>query len=55
MLIVKPILVVDTEKTNHSRGISFLHSMRYRRLILLTNSGRSRASLLNYNLCSFLI
>ena len=55
MLIVTPILIVDTEKTNHSRGFSFLHSMRYRRLILLTNSGRSRASLLNYNLCSDLV
>ena len=54
MLIVKPILIVDTEKTNHSRGISLffydLHSMQYRRLNLLTNSGRSRVSSLNLDL-----
>ena len=54
MLIVKPILIVDMEITNHSRGISlifyYLHSMQYRRLNLLTSSGRSRVSSLNIDL-----
>ena len=54
MLIVKPILIVDTEKQTTAEVFLLffydLHSMQHRRLNLLTNSERSRVSSFNLDL-----
>ena len=53
MLIVKAILIVDKKKHTHTTAEVFFsffndrYSMRYRRLILLTNFARSIASSLD--------
>ena len=52
MFIVKAILIVDKKNTHTTAEVFFSffndrHSMRYRRLILLTNSARSIASSLD--------